>query len=250
MHTRPKSLFRYRTLSAYSLAELVNGTMWFAKPTTFNDPFDCALTIDQQKFAESMQHAINAGMARGLIPKDLPESRRAPTEEERALYLAIREKLRSVAAHLGLCCFSENSRSILMWAHYANNHRGYCVEYSLADETMLAQEVSPVIYSSTMPSLSIADLAPENSGKTVEMLWRTKAACWRYEKEWRALAPEGNRSYPARAPILSVTFGERMPEGDRTLIQQALRGQSGIQLKEAYIHESRFSIRTRKLRGG
>ena len=249
MHTRPKSLFRYRTLSAYSLGELVNGTMWFAKPTTFNDPFDCALTIDQQKFAESMRHTINIGIARGLIPKDLPESGRAPTERDRSLHLAIRGKLRDAIAHLGLCCFSESLRSILMWAHYAHSHRGYCVEYSLADGTMLAQEVSPVIYSSTMPSLSIADLAPENLEQTVEMLWRTKAACWRYEKEWRALAPEGNRSYPARAPILSVTFGERMPEGDRALIQQALRGQS-IQLKEAYIHENRFAIRTRKLRGG
>lgn len=137
-----------------------------------------------------------------------------------------------------------------MWAHYANNHRGYCVEYCFGEQTMLAQEASSVIYSGTMPSLSIADLAPQNSVRTVEMLWRTKAACWKYEREWRALAPEGNKSYPARAPVLSVIFGERMPKEDRTLIRQALRHQGNVELKEARIDESRFAIRVQKVHEG
>ena len=74
MRTDPKSLFRYRTLSAYSLGELVNQTMWYAKPTKFNDPFDCALTIDQRRFSESVRHAIRVGMTRGQIPENLPEA--------------------------------------------------------------------------------------------------------------------------------------------------------------------------------
>ena len=248
MRTDPKSLFRYRTLSAYSLGELVNQTMWYAKPTKFNDPFDCALTIDQRRFSESVRHAIRVGMTRGQIPENLPEALHAPTEDERAVFLAIRKRIRGAADHLGLCCFSERSKNILMWAHYANNHRGFCVEYSRAEGTMLAQESSLVEYSNRMPSLSIADLSPEKSAATVETLWRTKAACWRYEREWRALAPEGNKSYPARAPILSVIFGARMPKEDKELIRQALNGQPNIQLKETYLDETRFALRLRKSR--
>jgi hypothetical protein len=247
MSVLPRSLFRYRSLSAYSLGELVNQTMWYSKPTAFNDPFDCALTIDQRKFSESFEHAIRAGIAQGKIAKDLPKEKYAPTESDKAMFMAIRDRLKSTAAPLGLCCLSENSKSILMWAHYANNHRGFCVEYSSAEGTMLSEEVSKVIYTTKMPSLTMADLAPGTSTKTVETLWRTKAACWRYEREWRALAPEGNKSYPARSPILSVIFGAKMPQEDRALLGQAISSQPHIHLKEAFLDEDKFAIRIRKV---
>jgi hypothetical protein len=33
----------------------------------------------------------------------------------------------------GLACFSETNESVLMWAHYADNYSGICIEYSSAD---------------------------------------------------------------------------------------------------------------------
>ena len=249
MRTLPKSLFRYRSLSAYSLGELVNQTMWYSNPSTFNDPFDCALTIDRRKFEESFQHAVSVGIERGTIRPDLPDAMRIPTEDERQLFLKIRQLLRQAAGKLGLCCFSEDPRSILMWAHYANDHKGFCVEYSSAEGTMLSKEVSSVIYSAKIPSLSISDLSRDKSAQTVELLWRTKSTCWRYEKEWRALAPDGGRIYPARAPIMAIIFGERMPEQDRELIRQALRSQPQVKFKEAYVHENKFAMRLRRAGG-
>ena len=246
MRSLPKSLFRYRSLSAYSLGELVNQTMWYSSPSTFNDPFDCALTIDQRKFDESFEHAVRVGIERGTIRPDLPAARWIPTADDRRVYLKIRQMLRGAATKLGLCCFSEDPRSILMWAHYANDHKGFCVEYSSDQHTMLSTEVSSVMYSAKLPSISISDLSPEKSAKTVELLWRTKAACWRYEKEWRALAPEGGKSYPARGPIEAIIFGERMPEQDRQLLRQALHGQPRIKFKEAYVHESKFAMCLRR----
>jgi len=40
----PNFLYKYQSLSAHSLAALTNNTIWLAKPTSFNDPFDCAIT--------------------------------------------------------------------------------------------------------------------------------------------------------------------------------------------------------------
>jgi hypothetical protein len=242
MASKPKSLFRYRTISPYSLAELAEQTIWYATPASFNDPFDCALTIDQHKFEESFHHALNVAIERGMIPPNLPESKRIPTHEDKKLFQELREGVHRATENIGLCCFSEDPRSILMWAHYANNHRGFCVEYSLARNTMLANEVSPVIYTQNMPSLSFADLSPKNSRRTIERLWRTKAACWQYEKEWRALAPEGGRTYPQRSPVLAVVFGQRMSPEDRQLVQQALLRHGPISFKEAYMHEDKFEI--------
>ena len=63
-------LFRYRSFNAYSLAEIVAAKQWFAKPTQFNDPFDCALTVDIRKFEESIAHAIDVGIRDGKIPTE------------------------------------------------------------------------------------------------------------------------------------------------------------------------------------
>ena len=246
MRQPPKSLFRYRTLTAYSLGELINETMWFSKPSAFNDPFDCALTIDQEKFNKSLAHAISIGQRRGLIPANLPPEKHKPTDEDKAMFLKMRDRLLDVTKDIGLCCFTENARSILMWSHYANHHRGFCIEYSLKEGTLLEQEVSIVKYKQDMASLTLSDLGPDKARDTVEILWRTKAACWKYEKEWRALAPEGNKSYPTRSTVLSIIFGQRMPLNDRLLVKQAVRNNPQIKLMQAIQHESKFAMKIQR----
>ena len=32
-----------------------------------------------------------------------------------------------------ITAFSENNKSLLMWSHYADSHKGICVEYSFDD---------------------------------------------------------------------------------------------------------------------
>ncbi len=36
-------------------------------------------------------------------------------------------------ASIGVICFSSNYDNILMWSHYANNHKGICIEFDLND---------------------------------------------------------------------------------------------------------------------
>lgn len=47
MSTSLGYLYKYRTYNSYSLACLANQTIWLAKPKSFNDPFDCAITLHQ-----------------------------------------------------------------------------------------------------------------------------------------------------------------------------------------------------------
>jgi hypothetical protein len=71
----PNFLYKYQSLSAYSLAGLVNNTIWLAKPNSFNDPFDCAISLDRGKYKESVMHAVTVVMERagdtGLKPEHL-----------------------------------------------------------------------------------------------------------------------------------------------------------------------------------
>ena len=242
----PRHLYKYQSLSAYSLAALTNNTVWLAKPSTFNDPFDCALTLDRARFTDSLHHAVDVAVQRGLIQD--PERPGLYDEQpgDLSAFESMRAKLLATLSNVGICCYSATSKHMLMWSHYANHHRGFCVEYSFSEGTQLRQLAEPVIYASQMPSISLADIAPGRREHAIALLWRTKAACWRYEREWRVLMSEGNMSYQAPAPVTSVIFGARMPEADRILVARALRHQDDIQFQEAVVEESRFAVVLRR----
>jgi hypothetical protein len=67
-----------------------------------------------------------------------------------------------------------------MWAHYANNHKGFCIEFDV-DELFYGafQIILPVLYTQEMPLISVDN--PEEVKKIIY----TKAKQWEYELEWR-----------------------------------------------------------------
>lgn len=53
----PKSIFKYRKINNNSIKNLEEDTIWLADPSNFNDPYDCAHTVDFtriQKHQESV----------------------------------------------------------------------------------------------------------------------------------------------------------------------------------------------------
>ncbi len=239
---RPDFLYKYQTLTAYTLASLTNNTVWLAKPKTFNDPFDCAITLDSQRYKESVVHAITVAVERakpiGLRPEHLQNG--WPGDKE--AFETFRENLRNLFQEMGICSFSAIPNHMLMWSHYANHHRGFCVEYDCQKGTKLRTLAHKVRYTDAVPSLTAADFASPNNKDAIDTMWLTKAKCWSYEKEWRVMMNEGGRNYQAPSAVTTVIFGARMPESDRFIIAQALRHQEGICFKEAILKEGQFLI--------
>ena len=126
----------------------------------------------------------------------------------------------------GISCLSESDSSLLMWAHYANNHKGMCVEYELLKiSNQLKFTPVPVIYTNdrvTLSSLESENLDHDTMKIFVESI-TTKSSEWNYEKEWRIIRDEaacGTRWNKADKGALlemirptSITLGCRS-EGD------------------------------------
>jgi len=143
------------------------------------------------------------------------------------------EKLRSI--NIRVACFSqfctdeEFYKKIQMWSHYADNHKGFCVEYDLSSlkkevtinlphydyynnkdaylneriTAILKGGIFPVIYTSgrvNFPTTKLYKIKIEGSGELNhnsdidEIIYKTfvvKSANWSYEKEWRIIL-DGN----------------------------------------------------------
>jgi hypothetical protein len=84
----------------------------------------------------------------------------------------------------GVTCFSETPDNTLLWSHYGGDHRGLCLEFDTSSPWL--SKLHKVRYTDEIPEFNVADeLGGENS-RIVEPLL-TKAACWSYEEEWRAI---------------------------------------------------------------
>jgi hypothetical protein len=233
----PERLYKYQPLTAYSLAGLVNGSVWLSKASALNDPLDCAITIDRGKLEESVRQAtLDAGaIAPAVGQLDIRSSDRKAFEQFRSQVLDLLQ-------NMGVCSLSAVSDSLLMWSHYAQHHRGFCVEYDSSEGTRLRELAREVLYSDDTPSFSAKDITTCDGESALHKLWLTKASCWSYEREWRVIMAEGNKSFQAPSTILSLAFGARMPESDRRMIAFALRNERQIAFKEAKLIEGKYKL--------
>ena len=57
---------------------------------------------------------------------------------------------------IGICCFSFNPKSILMWSHYTNNHKGVCLKFDYKQDIEGFRVSSPVEYVEEYPKIKMS----------------------------------------------------------------------------------------------
>lgn len=108
----------------------------------------------------------------------------------------------------GVVSFSENGDNLLMWSHYADEHRGVVIEFDSSSSWLINAEdgcdrfsPSPLDHTVEMPQLvkyqndryrfTLDDVVPnryEISGKRlIDTLFFTKGLAWSYEEECRSV---------------------------------------------------------------
>lgn len=241
--TQPSHLYKYQRLTAHSLASVLNDTVWLSKPTAFNDPFDCAITLSEEKFEESRNHAV-AGIAQkqGISSEKLVQFNEEFFKDDLAAYEQLRTSLRSELQTIGILSLSAIPDHILMWSHYADHHKGFCIEYDCSEGTQLKKLATQVTYAEEIPLFSSADIADGKTSSFIDVAIFTKAAQWKYEQEWRLFAIEGGRSYQAPSNVTSLIFGARMSSDEKIMMHRSLRHKEGILFKQALVRDDRFGI--------
>ena len=182
----PASLFKYYGSTARNLENIKTNKMWYSAPCNFNDVFDCEITVDENAiFNCALQMAspkmkIRAG---SQMWKQIRETMRQETK-------SFCSNFKSMRSTMGISCLSESDDSLLMWAHYANNHRGMCVEYDLMEINKQLQFTPvPIIYSKDR--VCFDTLNPDTAGNDAVALFiqslTSKSEEWSYEREWRII---------------------------------------------------------------
>lgn len=231
----PKKLYKYRAFNNYSREALKSDQLWFSSPSNFNDPFDTTIFFDTNSFLvddlsvdQVLQNIekIKALEKRGerweapLVSSpvtssehwrklfdeacgDVPEKMR---EKLWDFFVAHKAKLnvemmKRMSQHLrdgfSVLSLSANPTSNLMWSHYADSHKGLCIEYDFGvlDQANIRKRLClPVLYRSRQTNatrfMSVGRADFNNLFGIYVAL--TKKSDWAYEEEWRIVHPLGS----------------------------------------------------------
>lgn len=146
--------------------------------------------------------------------------------------LGINESLENLLQHnkrIGIFSLPTSFIHKLLWAHYANSHRGFCVEYELEkllDNHVYENKYSfPVIYSSTPLELGLTDIPSlSKNNNLIQKLFGCKLKDWEYEEEYRIVTDDfGRYSYDFKA-VEAIYFGLKMSDSQKESIMNRLKG--------------------------
>ena len=238
-----KMLYKYCSVDTAKKI-LGDGAVLLGAAINLNDPFEMNCRLKWPANAE-----LRKRIARRVSdPNMMAILYEDALDNKREFGRMLSPKTRQIMLNsVGVSCFSETRESILMWSHYADEHKGVCVGFS-ADALARSLQTESVIggfaymcrvkYKNALPVWSVGD--PD-----IRDVVATKARCWAYEKEWRILSPyaAGEKQKALPESFGEVIFGAKILESDRERLTQLIAERHlSVKLLNAEISRGKYKV--------
>ncbi len=178
----------------YSIENLKNDNIFCQNIKNFNDPYDGFAGINKDFVTEQ---------AKNLSSKAAPNYEMVSfVETANDLFDSCDNLHQELSDNYRVCCFSESYNHPLMWAHYADKHQGFCLEYDFCssldsiEQKLALLGLFPVIYQKNRLNLNDLFLHFRDHFSLYDkvgyvfhnlIILLTKYDIWKYEREWRLI---------------------------------------------------------------
>jgi hypothetical protein len=257
----PRYLYKYKPPALdptgdparYLREILVESRLWLSSPKDFNDPFDMTARIVFEGTSEAKRQRFERLIAQRteLSPGELQH------QLENAMALSDSEWLErarhAVSSNLqktGVCSFTGDPKSVLMWSHYGGQHTGICLQFEVARDPRNLLHAVRARYVDDYPVVNWV----EDTFEQIKTALLHKFKMWKYEEERRIIWPEGARTnLPFEAAALvGLIFGCRASDAAigvvRTMLaERRARGLSDVRVYRAVEHGSRYALVIRRM---
>jgi hypothetical protein len=233
----PEKIYKYMPLDGL-IKTLDNGTFKLSRPTSFNDPLDMylqeGLGSSTEEFLESLKQAFHDFISsdvkhdalqnpkyKNMIVLMNEAMKKAGVEGRKVL----RQELISTPVteiydvprlkrlndqvvtyvnesfkYDAVFCSTVDNSNLLMWAHYADKHKGAVLEFTpnrekdsvfLASRRVAYSDARPLLYRNPQDMImhGLAMSPEESIKKIVNDLVFVKSSEWAYEQEYRLFVP-------------------------------------------------------------
>lgn len=273
---KPDRLFRYRKFEENTVDALKKNLVVSNKAINFNDPFDSLVYVNPNDIEDDLMEPRNRIKLRRWVnlnpqliektPKDKLEKfeqifKMRPNKYRlyvmksigkiRKLMLCIIEEADMFLRNYpNIACFSESNDSPTMWAHYADDHKGFVLEYDFKNYNTPCvackkpclyrhyELLYPVIYCKNrfnakdffsaygaqrmFINAPLEIFIPRDDDLAIYKILLHKSTDWEYEQEWRIIS-HCNNSLPniIQKPVSIYLRAKMSPEDKDTLLNIA-----------------------------
>lgn len=277
----------------HNINNLKNDELWFSISKDFNDPYDCLLTIRHNEirdyfiknsleriykknnfenflWASDIENIKNSKNPFNEFTNCLLRKFKSSGDYDenkihtiKSVFDKLMEEINEISENsfekiqrtsMLISCLSQVKDSLLMWSHYADSHKGFCIEYDfsrLCSDNELMRGLMPVNYLYSDKLFDATEyLLPSYDGKEINSLYTIYAAIskfseWNYEKEWRIVLPAGidceSRSYEVPTPK-AVYLGAKIDKNNEESIRQITKSK-GIALYKMDLDKYYFKLK-------
>lgn len=138
-----------------------------------------------------------------------------------------KELNRVIQSGYRICSFSERLDSLLLWSHYADQHKGIAIEYDFSQcdhSDIRSRCMWPVLYSENLFDASgyISQSRQQNFNNLFAIIAAMhKSMDWSYEQEWRLIIPTGETYAPFSIAVpkpSAIYLGSRISQSNKIAI--------------------------------
>lgn len=240
-------LYKYRKYSANSLSSLINQQLHFSAPARFNDPIDCQISITQ-----ALKTAIESANKKthGAVKSRLEKLMKIED---------VFKKMETDINSSGIFSLCKYSDKVQMWSHYADEHKGFCIGYSLSEKFRKSYKTNAIIglcdvhYAKDNPYLDYFIEFGESSERIMwDEFWVpllslglvAKSLVWSNEDEVRIVRGKPGLVRYSKKELSEIIFGLKMKEPQRDTIRKILSGSewSHVAYKEVVRKNDGFQL--------
>lgn len=304
----PDKLYKFRECTENNIDAFEKDEIWLSKAYQFNDVHDGLLFFDKTAILEQAKRIISPEnlllIFQSLKQPQLllkqfhfqnPDMQTAienglTTLDEQTFFNMIQQFIPNLDVFLDSCfgelknqirnqikmaCVSRNIKSPLMWAHYANNHKGFAIEYDFRGNdisqcsncpnrscsNIMNATIYPVIYSDKR--FDATEYGKWYIEQYMKMFFGiitdsvlddefifTKAALyksndWKYEDEWRIICSTPNQEkeqkecYSIKKKPVAIFFGSQIPNIYQKILTR-IADEKGIAKYKMYVEDYSF----------
>ena len=296
----PKSLFRFRNCDDRHIDAFEKDAIYAVTSDLFNDPYDTLLRYDMEGIRQYVERVMSiegleqlkaffvqgyelADEVKMMLPEKVWISLKAGLESAEDLTTlkdrveTSRQQMLSLVSTLfpvlsafskrfsTIACFSEDVKSILMWSHYADSHKGFAMEYDFRPTLTMPLErgaLYPVVYSDErydaslyiawqfMHVLGFHSKNPDITAFSKVALHKSKV--WEYEREWRIIDPGPHDPIHPKPSVIhykpvAIYYGESIPKDKQESLHQ-IAATKGIKEYKMDVDETakKYEMRVRE----
>lgn len=224
-----KLLYKYRRFDEYGLDIFINSKIYFSKTSDLNDPFDSALLPSE--FIE--------GMVR--------QGYKLPIHD----IAAYDNYVLNMIKNFGVYCLSKKCDNVLMWSHYADGHKGFCIGFdndisfnlSLFNQIFWREEIEYLhtpqyidayqnFYSEeSFPIIDKNSRILNSINLVVSKFFSVKNSAWSYEEEVRIVSEQSGVHYIAPETVKCVIIGTKASDNDVNILLDLLSSETWSHVK-------------------